>query len=91
MPFEFVGLFLFEDLGNTFTPSVSLLRSVNFSFFSSLLTMEDLTKNWSELSLSDREHAGFVLPKIHKSGEYIIAVKFLTSHYLIMEAAICMF
>ena len=28
MPFEFVGLFLFEDLENTFTPSVSLLRSV---------------------------------------------------------------
>ena len=53
--------------------------------------MEDLTKNWSELSLSDREHAGFVLPKIHKSGEYIIAVKFLTSHYLIMEAEIRMF
>ena len=40
--------------------------------------MEDLTKNLSELSLSDREHAGFVLPKIQKSGEYIIVAKFLT-------------
>ena len=59
-----------------------------FSFFSSLLTMEDLTKNLSELSLSDREHAGFVLPKIHKSGEYIIVAKFLTSCYLIVEAVV---
>ena len=50
--------------------------------------MEDLTKNLSELSLSDREHAGFVLPKIHKSGEYIIVAKFLTSCYLIMEAVV---
>ena len=33
MPFEFVGLFLFEDLGNTFTPSVSLLRSVTYLSF----------------------------------------------------------
>ena len=29
MPLEFVGLFFFEVLGNTFTPSVTLLRSVN--------------------------------------------------------------
>ena len=50
--------------------------------------MEDLTKNWSKLSLSDREHTGFVLPKIHKSGEYIIVAKFLTSRYLIMEVVI---
>ena len=48
--------------------------------------MEDLTKNWSELSLSNREHVGFVLPKIHKSGDYIIAAKFFTSRYLIIEA-----
>ena len=51
-----------------------------FSFYSSLLTMEDLTNNLSELSLFDREHAGFVLPKIHKSGEYIIVAKFLIKH-----------
>jgi len=80
--------FLFEVLGNTFTPSITLLHSVTFVSFSSLLTMEDLTKNWLELSLSDREHIGFVLPKIHKSGEYIIAAKFLSSRYLVMEAVI---
>ena len=79
--------FLFEVLGNTFTP-VTLLHSVTSLCFSSLLTMEDLTKNWSKLSLSDREHTGFVLPKIHKSGEYIIVAKFLTSRYLIMEAVV---
>ena len=50
--------------------------------------MEDLTKNWSELSLSNREHAGFVLPKIHKSGDYIIEAKFFTSRYLIIEAVV---
>jgi len=53
--------------------------------------MEDLTKNWSELSLSNREHTGFFLPKIHKSGEYIIVAKFLTSCHLVMEAVVCTF
>ena len=80
--------FLFEVLGNTFTPSVTHLRSVSSLSFSSLLTMEDLTKNWFELSLSDREHIDFVLPKIHKSREYIIATMFLTSRYLVMEAVV---
>ena len=50
--------------------------------------MEDLTNNWSELSLSNWEHTGFVLPKIHKSGEYIIVAKFLTLRYLVMEAVV---
>ena len=78
--------FFFGVLGNTFPPFVTLLRSVTSLSFSSLLTMEDLTKNRSELSLSNREHTGFVLPKIHKSSEYIIVAKFLTSCYLVMEA-----
>ena len=53
--------------------------------------MKDQTKNWVELSLSDREHTSFVLPKIHKSREHIIAAKFLTSRYLVMEVVICTF
>ena len=36
--------FLFEVLGNTFTQSITLLYSVTSLSFSSLLTMEDLTK-----------------------------------------------
>ena len=36
--------FLFEVLGNTFTQSITLLYSVASLSFSSLLTMEDLTK-----------------------------------------------
>ena len=79
--------FLLEVSGNTFTHATPL-HSVTSLSFSSLLTMEDLTKNWFRLSLSDREHTGFVLPKIHKSGEYIITAKFLTSRYLVMEAVI---
>ena len=79
--------FLLEVLGNTFTHATPL-HSVTSLSFSSLLTMEDLTKNWSELSLSNREHAGFFLPKIHKSGDYIIAEKFFTSRYLIIEAVV---
>ena len=39
--------------------------------------MEDLTKNWNNLSLSDKEDTGFVLPKVHKSRDFIIAAKFL--------------
>ena len=76
--------FLFEVLGNTFTRFVTLLHCVTSLSFSSLLTMKDQTKNWAELSLSDREHTSFVLPKIHKSREYIIAAKifnFVLSRY----------
>ena len=83
--------FLFEILGNTFTRFVTLLHCVTSLSFSSLLTMKDQTKNWAELSLSDREHTSFVLPKIHKSREHIIAAKFLTSRYLVMEVVICTF
>lgn len=50
--------------------------------------MEDLTKNWNNLSLSDKEDTGFVLPKVHESRDFIIAAKFLTSHYLLMEAVV---
>ena len=81
---SFLICFLFGLLGNTFPPFVTLLHSVTSLSFSSLLTREDLTKNWSELSLSNREYIGFFLPKIHKSGEYIIVAKFLTSCYLII-------
>ena len=35
--------------------------------------MEDLTKNWNNLALSEKENTGFVLPKVHKSREFIIA------------------
>ena len=88
MPLEFVGLFFVQGFGKHFYSFITLLCIVTSLSFSSLLTMEDLTNNWSELSLSNREHTGFVLPKIHKSGEYIIAAKLLTLRYLVMEAVV---
>ena len=48
--------------------------------------MEDLTEQWSNFSLSEREKTGFVLNKDHQTGEFIIAALFLTPRFLNMEA-----
>ena len=50
--------------------------------------MEELTKNWNNLTLSVREDTDFALPKVQQSEEYIIAAKFLTSRYLVMETVV---
>ena len=79
---------LFEVLGNTFTPSVSLLCSVTSLSILHYLPWKTSLKICLNYSLFDREHASFVLSKIHKSGEHIIAAKFLNSCYLIVEAVV---
>ncbi|XP_065630505.1 uncharacterized protein LOC136067948 [Quercus suber] len=48
--------------------------------------MEQLTMSWNNMSLSDKEQFDFILPEDHRKGEFIIAAKFLTSHFLQMEA-----
>ena len=48
--------------------------------------MEDLSRFWGKLSLSDREDTGFVLPKTLKSNEFIIAAKFFMTRVLNMDA-----
>ena len=48
--------------------------------------MEELANRWNNLSLSDREKSGYVLPKDHRLGEFILAAKFLMSRFLNMEA-----
>ena len=48
--------------------------------------MEDLTEQWSNFSLSDREKTGFVLNSDHRTGEFILAALFLTPRFLNMEA-----
>ena len=50
--------------------------------------MEDLTKNWSNLTLYEKEDTGFTLPRVQQLKEYIIAATFLISHYLVMEPVI---
>ena len=62
---------------------VVLLGNNSFFFFS---FMEDLTKNWSNLSLNEREGVGFTLRNQFRSAEFIIAAKFLTKHVLNMDA-----
>ena len=48
--------------------------------------MEQLTRRWENLSLSDKEKQDFTLPEDHRKGEFVIAAKFLTSRFLQMEA-----
>ena len=48
--------------------------------------MEQLTMSWNNLSLSDKERFGFILPEDHRRGEFVIAVKLFTSRFLQIEA-----
>ena len=47
--------------------------------------MEDLTQNWSQLTLSDREGPGCNLTKDDSSMDFTIASKFLTKRALNVE------
>ena len=47
--------------------------------------MEDLTNIWNNLSLPKRENTGLVLQNDQRTGEFILAEKFLTTHFLNME------
>ena len=63
--------------------------SFSFSVFSSCLfvfAMENLTKQWNCLSLSEREGEDLCIKKDHQSKERIIAAFFLTQRALNMEA-----
>ena len=42
--------------------------------------------SWNNLSFSNKERSGFILPKDHRRGEFVIAAKFFTSRFLQMEA-----
>ncbi|KAL0011099.1 hypothetical protein SO802_006207 [Lithocarpus litseifolius] len=48
--------------------------------------MEDLSRFWGKLSLSDKEEKGYILPKVQRKNELMIAAKFLTTRALNMEA-----
>ena len=48
--------------------------------------MEDLSKQWTKLSLLDREGDKITLGKNQESNEYIIAAKFLTRRALNVDA-----
>lgn len=37
--------------------------------------MEDLSKSWKKLSLTEKEESGFVLPKIRRKNEFLLAAK----------------
>ena len=50
--------------------------------------MEDLIKNWSNLTLYEKEDTSFTLPRVQQLKEYIIAATFLISRYLVMEVVI---
>ena len=51
-----------------------------------LVVMEDLSKQWTKLSLLDREGDKITLGKNRESNEYITAAKFLTRRALNVDA-----
>ena len=55
-------------------------------YFIYLETMEDLTKSWSCLTLSENEGSGLRLTEEQAELEHILAVKFLTKHALNIDA-----
>ena len=48
--------------------------------------MEQLTRSWNNLSLSEKEWTGFILLEDHRRGEFLIAAKFFTTRFLQREA-----
>lgn len=48
--------------------------------------MEDLSRRWGNSSLTEKEKAGYVLPKTQRKCEFMIVAKFLTPRALIMDA-----
>ena len=47
--------------------------------------MEELASQWSNLSLSEKETNGYMLTKEQRSGEFLLAVKYLTLRVLNRE------
>ena len=51
-----------------------------------VLGMEDITRTWSKLSLSNREGKNVVLRFKKHSQEFVLAAKFLTKRFLKIDA-----
>lgn len=76
---------------------VELVRFLSFGYWEkkllvvflsslSIFFMEDLSRSWCKLSLSNGEDSGFVLPKSWRFNEFIIAAKYFTTRALNMDA-----
>ena len=50
-----------------------------------MVTMGELASQWSNLSLSEKETNGYMLTKEQRSGEFLLAVKYLTLRVLNRE------
>lgn len=50
--------------------------------------MEDLANIWSNLSLTEKENTSLKLQQDQRSREFIIATKFLATHFFNMEAMV---
>ena len=48
--------------------------------------MEELTKNWNNLTLSECEGSNFHIKEEHAKTEFILAAKFLTKRALNIDA-----
>ncbi len=50
--------------------------------------MDDLTRNWKNLSLTDKEDRRIVVTTEAENGEYILAASFLTKRVINMESVL---
>ena len=48
--------------------------------------MDELSRSWGKLTLSEKENAGIVLPKAPRVNDFILAAKFFTPRALNVEA-----
>ena len=75
---ELVGVFFFHGERETDC-------TVSCSFFG-YSSMEELTKTWGNLSLSEKESTSIILPDTQQCFlEFILAAKFMTSRALNMD------
>lgn len=79
-------MLLLELVGFFFRGEREIVCTISCSFFG-YSSMEEQTKTWGNLSLSEKESTGIIVPDTQQhSLEFILNAKFMTSKALNMDA-----